>query len=34
MVIPGHAHERVNPESILPVVVIDSGLAQFLRAPE
>jgi hypothetical protein len=27
-VIPGHARKRVNPESILPVVVMDSGFAR------
>ncbi len=28
------AHLGVGPESILPVVVMDSGLARFARAPE
>jgi hypothetical protein len=33
MVIPGRA-EGVDPESMLPVVVLDSGFATCGRAPE
>jgi hypothetical protein len=33
LVIPGRP-EGPGPESILPMVVMDSGLARFTRAPE